>query len=206
MSNLLNKAIVLSLNANWERLGYMTVGQAIIALTGGLDTPPALAMHIDLDTNPIALLPVTWEEWVKLPVRDCDLALNTTRGAIRCPLVMVEPNFKKMPSREPKLSNEAILERDGYIDQYTLEKLQPHEANVDHVIPRDVWRKRGLKGSPDNWTNMVCCKKERNFKKGNKLNAHAGLVLQRRPKAPKRVPLSFLVREVKHPHHQPFIT
>lgn len=207
MSNVLQKAIVLCLNANWERIGYVSPKKAIIALTGGLETPPALALHITTDENGelVEGVAVPWEEWIKLPVRECDIAISTSKGDIRCPMVIVEPHFAKMPMKRPKLSNQAILERDGYIDQYTGEKLNPKDANVDHVIARDAWKKKGLKGSPNNWTNMVCCHKDRNFKKSNKTAGSFGMVLQKRPKEPKEVPISFLVREAKHPHHLPFI-
>lgn len=206
MSQLLKKTIVLSLNANWQRIGFLSVERAIISLTGGLHTRPALAIAVTLDEegNCVETIPMTWDEWIKLPVRPCDLSISTARGAIRCPLVIVEPNFAKMPVKTPKLTSAGIHERDGYIDQYTGEKLDPKDANVDHVIPKDVWRRKNLKGSPNTWENMVCCHKQRNFNKGNRLNAAAGLVLQRKPKAPKQVPISVLIKEPKHPHQAPF--
>jgi hypothetical protein len=209
MSSLLNKPIVLVLNSAWQRIGWTTVKDAVIAMCGKPGgTPPSRAIDLTLDANGelINAVEVEWTDWIKLPIRKGDLELTTARGAIRCPLVLVQPTFSEMPLRTPKLSNRAILERDGYVDQYTGEKLRPEEANVDHVIPRDVWKKRGLKGSPNTFENMVCCHKKRNFNKGNKLNAAAGLVLMKKPKAPKRVPVSYLINEGKHPHHTPFIT
>ncbi len=204
--SLLNKAIVLSLNSNWERIGYITPKKAIIAVTGGIHTRPALVMRIETDENGkvTETVPVTWDEWIKLPVGPSNLAIETSCGPIRCPLVIVEAGWSRMPLKTPKLTNGGIHERDGYVDQYTLEKLDPKDASVDHIIPKDVWRRRGLKGSPNRWDNMVCCHKERNFKKGNKLNRLAGLSLKKKPKTPKQVPISFLIREVKHPHHAPF--
>jgi hypothetical protein len=208
MSKLLHEAIVLRLNAGWQAIGWSTVKDAIIAMCGMPGgTPPALALDMELDEkgNVTFAVPTQWEDWIKLPLRKGDLELNTSKGAIRCPRVIVDPNFAEMPVKKPKFSNRAVLERDGFIDQYTGEKLRPEEANVDHVIPRDVWKKRGLKGTPNTFENTVCCRKDRNFKKGNKLNAAAGLVLQKRPKAPKPVPASYQLGRPKHPHHAPFI-
>lgn len=204
MSNLLNKAIVLRLNANWQRIGWSTVKDAVVSMCGMPNgTPPALALDISADDE-LSAIPTGWDDWIKLPIRKGDLAISTARGAIRCPTVIVDPAYNEMQLSKPKLSNKAILERDGYIDQYTNEKLRPEDANVDHVIPRDIWKKRGIKGNPNCWENMVCCHKDRNFKKGNKLNASAGLALQRRPKAPKAVPISFLISGEHHPHHRFF--
>ena len=36
--------------------------------------------------------PVTWDEWITLPVRDGDHAVRTPRGAIRLPTVIVAVN------------------------------------------------------------------------------------------------------------------
>ncbi len=206
MSNLLNKPIVLKLNANWERISYIPVHEAITALTGGIHTAPAKVVRVEETEGgeAHAVCPMGWDEWVTLDVPDGYPFINTTRGKIRCPMVIIEPNFAKMPMREPKLDRVGIYERDGYRDQYTNEICEPHELSIDHVIPRDVWRKRGLKGSPDTWENMVTCKKERNFRKGNKLNGAMGLTLIRRPKRPKAVPASFLIKQPLHKHHVPF--
>jgi len=34
-----------------------------------------------------------WDEWMKLPIRDCNNAVHTVRGAIRVPTVIVAVNF-----------------------------------------------------------------------------------------------------------------
>ncbi len=139
-----------------------------------------------------------WRNSACLPVRDADFSLNTARGAIRTPMVVIRPAYGKMPLKQPHLSSNAILERDGFTCQYTGEKLTRAELNLDHVIPRD-------RGGKDTWDNMVACERKLNFKKGNKLNHEAGISLIRAPKAPKAMPLSFYLRDARHPHHRPFI-
>jgi len=47
--------------------------------------------------------PVTWDEWITLPIRDGDNAVHTVRGAIRVPTVIVALNFAKVPKKRPKL-------------------------------------------------------------------------------------------------------
>lgn len=198
MSSILDQKICLKLNAVWQVIGYCTVKEAIVAMNGMPDgTPPALALD--------ELTPTKWDDWIRLPVRIDDRAVLIKNGAIRAPLVIIDSNFSKMPVKAPKLTNKAILERDGYIDQYTGERLRPHEATVDHFISKDVWKRRGLKGNPNNWRNMLCCKKERNHKKGNRTAASQGLTPIRKPQEPKAIPVSHL-HKPKLKVHEPFFS
>lgn len=202
MSAMLDKQIVLELNKHWQRTKWRTVRDAIKTLCPE-ERENANALAIPIGPNGIEGHPIPWDEWVKLPVRDCDLAISTGRGAIRVPLAIIASNYGDMPTRAPVLSKDGIFERDGHTDQYSGEKLTKAELSVDHVIPKDVWRRRGLKGSPDRWDNLVTCKKRRNFDKGNKTNREAGLKLIRKPKAPKEVPICFLISEARHPYQKP---
>lgn len=205
--SILNQAVALKLNAHWMPTGFVSVKKALIAMCGLPDgTPPALALDITLDDDGklVSAIPTNWEDWIKLPVRGSEPAIACKTGAIRAPLILLDGSYAKMPQITPKLTNEAIHERDGLVDQWTGEQLQRHEATVDHVIPKDIWKKMGLKGSPNQWTNMVTCKGERNFRKGNRLAGSMGMVLRRKPKAPNRVPASFLIKP-RHPHHSPFV-
>jgi hypothetical protein len=199
--SLLDKQIVLSLNANWQALGYRTVRQAIVALTGTDGShPAALAVDITFDEEgkPVVSHAVKWDEWVKLPVDESQLSLGTKTGQIRCPLVIVNPVYGKMPLKTPRLSPTAIWERDGGLCQYSGKKLTKRQGNLDHVVPKS-------RGGKDSWENMVLCDKTINSGKGNRLNAEVGLKLLKRPKAPPSVPASFSVKEARHPAHAPFI-
>jgi hypothetical protein len=125
MSSLLNKPCVLVLNANWQVLPYVTVGEAITKLTGGIHTVPARVVDVvkNEDGSWSPGMTYSWDEWVKLPVEDHHMPILTSSGPVRCPVVVVEPNYAKMPLKTPKLTNAGIHERDGYVDQYTNEKL-----------------------------------------------------------------------------------
>lgn len=204
--SLLNQAICLRLNSLWQPLGYCTVKEAIIALNGSPDgTPPALALDMELDEagNIIKATPTKWEDWIALPVRASEPAIAGVLRPYRAPLIIVDTQFSKMPKKAKKLSSRAIHERDANVDQYTGEVLDEKDLSVDHVIPRDVWKKRGLKGSPNTWRNMVTCKRDRNFSKSNKTNHQAKLGLIRRPSEPKAVPVAVL-HKPRLPAHLPF--
>lgn len=200
--SLIEKPIVLSLNASWQAIGFLTPKQALVAMCGGVygSKPPALALDLEIaeDGSLTYANPVDWETWLKLPVREADLSLSTARGAIRCPSVVIRPAFNQMPVKARKLSRRAILERDGFRCQYSGRQLPEKDLNLDHIIPRS-------KGGRSTWDNLVTSDKKINLKKGSKSNEEAGLVLTRKPFAPKALPVSYGI-EPKHPHHRPFLS
>lgn len=205
MSEILDKAICLSLNRNWERIGWKTIRQAIVSLCPNAKQDPqvvALDIELDADGRLIQATPTNWDDWINLTIRTYDLSITTRLEpfkAIRAPMVVVAKDFSQMPLKEPQLTSNAILERDGYTCQYSGKRLSRSQLNIDHVVPRD-------RGGKDSFENMVACDKQINFDKSNKLNEEAGLKLIRSPKRPKAVPASFLVRDPKHAHHVPFFT
>jgi 5-methylcytosine-specific restriction endonuclease McrA len=131
--------------------------------------------------------PVTWEEWITLPIRDQDEAVHTVRGQIRVPTVIVAVNYAKVPKKRPKLCARAIRERDGNRCQYTGRVLHPDEGSLDHVVPRS-------RGGKDAWENLVWSAKEVNQRKADRLPHEAGLKLLSVPRAPKELPISALIR------------
>ena len=133
--------------------------------------------------------PVSWDEWIRLPIRDQDEAVRTVRGPIRVPTVIVAVNYAKVPKKRPKLCARTVRERDGNRCQYTGALLRPEEGSLDHVVPRS-------RGGPDTWENLVWAAKNVNQRKGNRLPHEAGLKLLSVPRAPKEVPVTALIRSV----------
>jgi len=185
MSDILNKAIVLVLNRNWQAINIRTPADAFCQLA----TNAATALDIELgdDARAEALRPVTWAEWITLPIRDGDNAVRTARGAIRVPTVIVAVNYARVPKKRPKLSAKNIRERDGNRCQYTGVLLRPDEGNLDHVVPRS-------RGGMDTWENLVWSAKEVNQRKADRLPHEAGLKLLSIPRAPKELPVSAMIR------------
>jgi 5-methylcytosine-specific restriction endonuclease McrA len=185
MSEILNKSIVLVLNRNWQAINIRTPADAFCQLA----TNAATALDIELGdgSQAQALRPVTWDEWITLPVRAGDQFVRTARGAIRVPTVIVAVNFAKVPKKRPKLSAKNIRERDGNRCQYTGRLLHPDEGNLDHVVPRS-------RGGADTWENLVWSAKEVNQRKADRLPHEAGLTLLSVPRAPKELPVSAMIR------------
>lgn len=207
-TNILDKPIVLALNSAWQVIGHRTVRQAIVALTGGdRENPPALGLDIayprledgwDFD-RPTYLNPLKWDDWIRLPVRDFDITVSSATLKIRVPTVIVATQFSKMPMKQPRLCSTSIYERDGGRCQYTGEFVGREGGNLDHVVPR-------ARGGRNSFENLVWAKKNINSVKADRLPSEAGLRLIRQPTAPKKVPASATVREVRHPDWSHFIS
>lgn len=180
MSDILNKTIVLVLNRNWQAINIRTPADAFCQLA----TNVATALDIEGDEH---IRPVQWAEWITLPVRPQDHAVQTVRGAIRVPTVIVAVNFSKVPKKRPKLSAKNIRERDGNRCQYTGRSLHPDEGSLDHVLPRS-------RGGADTWENLVWAAKDVNQRKADRLPHEASLKLLSVPRAPKEVPVTALLR------------
>ena len=178
--NILTKATVLVLNRNWQAINVRTPQEAFCMMA----TNVATGLEIEGEDH---IRPVTWEEWITLPIRDQDEAVHTVRGQIRVPTVIVAVNYAKVPKKRPKLCARAIRERDGNRCQYTGRVLHPDEGSLDHVVPRS-------RGGKDAWENLVWSAKEVNQSKADRLPHEAGLKLLSVPRAPKERPVSAMIR------------
>jgi len=96
-------------------------------------TNVATGLEIECEEH---IRPVTWKEWITLPIRDQDEAVHTVRGQLRVPTVIVAVNYAKVPKKRPKLCARTIRERDGNRCQYTGRVQRPEEGSLDHVVPR----------------------------------------------------------------------
>jgi 5-methylcytosine-specific restriction endonuclease McrA len=171
---------VLVLNRNWQAINVRTPAEAFCQMA----TNVATALRIESEE---AMFPVTWNEWIQLPVRSEDNFVRTVNGAIRVPTVIVLANFSKVPKTRPKLSVRTIRERDGNRCQYTGRVLRAEEGSIDHILPRS-------RGGKTAWENCVWASKEVNGKKANRLPEEAGLTLLNKPKVPREIPVTFSIR------------
>jgi 5-methylcytosine-specific restriction endonuclease McrA len=179
MSNLINKSIVLVLNRNWQAINVRTPADAFCQLATNVAT--------GLDVDGESLRPVTWDEWIHLPIRGQDESVQTVRGPIRIPTIIVAVNYARVPKRRPRLSARTIRERDGNRCQYSGRTLRPEEGSLDHVLPRS-------RGGRDTWENLVWSAKEVNQRKADRLPHEAGLKLLTVPRVPKELPVTAHLR------------
>jgi len=180
MTDILNKTTVLVLNRNWQAINIRTPQDAFCQMA----TNVATGLEIEGEDH---IRPVTWDEWIALPIREQDEAVHTVRGPIRVPTVIVAVNYAKVPKKRPKLCARTIRERDGNRCQYTGRVLHPDEGSLDHVVPRS-------RGGKDAWENLVWSAKDVNQRKADRLPHEAGLKLLSTPRAPKELPVTSLIR------------
>lgn len=204
--NIAEKSIVLKLNSNWQPVGYGIVADAIVDLVAGESCKAIDIQYVmdengqpDFDQQP-GMFPLNWEQWLKLPIRPWDLVIHSSKLSVRVPTILIANNFHKMPMKvwKGKPSKEAVFHRDGGKCQYTGKPLEKKNATIDHVLPKS-------RGGGDDWTNLALTSKELNSRKGNSLNSEIGLKLLRQPMMPKPVPVSQLIREIRHPDWELFI-
>lgn len=176
----IHQTTVLVLNRCWQAIHVKTPAEAFTMLSTGAAT----GLDIGEDGQ---LRPVTWAVWLSLPVRPSDASIGTVRGPVRVPTVIVLARYDKVPRRKPGFSPRAIWQRDGGVCQYTGRRLQPHEGNIDHIVPRS-------RGGPNTWQNCVLADRRINARKGSRLPQEAGLRLIRVPTEPRELPVTRLIR------------
>jgi hypothetical protein len=208
-SNILDKPLILSLNAVWQPIRHRTAREALVAMNGGSKgNPPAVGVDLVYEKNADGTWdferleycrPVKWDEWVTLPVRDFDLSISTIRGLVRVPTVIVSLNYSDMPMRDAAPTRENVYARDQGICQISGRFVGREGGNLEHVHPQ------GRGGDKRTWENQVWADKELNTRKGCRTLDEMGWKLIRKPKAPPKVPVCVTLREVRHPDWKHFI-
>lgn len=177
---------VLVVNKSWRACDETTVFEALCDMCSGKAT------GFDMEfTRPIA-----WTDWLSLSIREGDRKIMSIHGPVRVPTVVGKFSYDKMPKRVPKLDNEGIGARDGFICQVTGEYAP--DGNVDHLEPK------GKGGEKKSWTNMAWMKRELNSLKGCRNLAEMGWKLIRQPFEPKKMDANLFIRP-KHPDWEFFL-
>ena len=177
----IDKQTVLVLNKNWQAIGVKSIRDAF--------TDMSTDNAVGLDISPDSMVPVKWEEWIKLPIREHDGWINTSRLQIRKPTVIVSSNYASVPMKRPRLTKSAIYERDGGICIFSGKKLSRKEATVEHLLPRS-------RGGKNSWQNCAVADRKINHAKADKTVEEAGLKTLYVPKEPVPKPISSLIRNV----------
>ena len=206
MRDIAHKAIVLKLNKLWKPVGVELVSKTICDLMTGVIEAIDIVYASNPDGTPNFEIeyeyvnPVTWEEWVKLPVRDWDLNIHSAHLTLRVPTVVVTKNYAKIPTKKfrGKPTKEGLFIRDNGVDPYTGRELEYEMATIDHVVPLS-------RGGTDTYPNTVLTTKEINNKKGNRMNVEAGLTLLFEPTQPKAILVSKTIRKARHQDWKHFL-
>src|SRR5258708_6301506 len=107
MTDILNKSTVLVLNRNWQAINIRSPQEAFCMMA----TNVATGLEIEFENESASesdslrtrnIRPVTWDEWITLPIRPQDNAVRIVRGPIRVPTVIVAVKFAKVLNKRPQ--------------------------------------------------------------------------------------------------------
>ena len=90
---------VLVINRNWQGYEEEIVSEALCNLYRGTSTA--------IDTGSSPHRAVTWDEWVTLPIREGDRAIQTLHGPVRIPTVICKAKYADMP--KPGVRDDEVL-------------------------------------------------------------------------------------------------
>ena len=175
----LNSRSVLILNKNWIPINTTTPKHSFALLYN--DNAKSLNFNKDGEMELLK-----WNEWLNIDIGE-DIFVKTVRGNIKIPKVIVLNYFDKIPRQSIKFTQKNLWERDNYTCQYTGKKINKHDGNIDHVLPRS-------KGGKTSWENCVLAHKDINARKANNKPEEVGLKLLKQPSEPKIMPVSFYIK------------
>ena len=124
-----------------------------------------------------------------------DRVLHSERIDMAVPSVIRLTYFVKVPFRaRAALNRRAVFARDGGRCQYCGATAE----NIDHVIPRS-------RGGEHVWENVVAACRPCNTRKEDRYVHEVGLILRRRPTAPKELTWIIVAVGTVHPHWEPYL-
>jgi 5-methylcytosine-specific restriction endonuclease McrA len=182
--DILNRDTVLLCNKYWQAAFTKTPAQAIAMMVADVAT----GLDVQEDGT---MIPVQWEDWINLPVREHDNAIHTPRMSIRIPTVIISCSYDEVHLKAPQFSAGGVKRRDQYTCQYCGNKFESDGLNLDHVVPDS-------RGGRKTWENIVASCYACNGKKGSRTPQEASMRLLKKPKAPGGLPPARRIRN----HHR----
>lgn len=177
---ILHREVVLVLNKSWQAINVKTPLDALSMMF--CDSATGLFVSGEEDMTPLK-----WDEWISIPYNENEEYVNTPRGQILIPKIIVLSRFNEVPHKRPKFTTKNLWDRDEGRCQYTGRKLTPNEGNIDHIVPKS-------RGGKTDWSNCVLTHKDINAKKADRTPAEAGLRLIRPVRVPKSMPTTCYIR------------
>lgn len=178
------KSKVLKLNKHFFPVGVVDPKEAIKNIFSNAAYPLDIQYSADQTGEDLEVFdwfePIkTWEDWMKLPVREYDETIKTVRGVIRMPSIVICCAYDRIKWNKvlfPTKHN--VWNRDNWTCLYSGEKLTKENVSVDHIIPVS-------KGGENTWMNLATCKSSINREKGDKNPEDFHRKLIKKPFVPK---------------------
>ncbi len=129
--------------------------------------------------NPMTCQPLSFDEWLTVPVEEHDPAVRGVRQPIKAPEVALLTDHRPLSFHGPVFSRSNLYKRDRYRCQYCGAQLGARELTIDHVVPRS-------RAGQTTWVNCVTCCVPCSERKGDRSPVEAGMRLRRTPFQPAR--------------------
>lgn len=143
--------------------------------------------------------PHDFDQWAERRASDGEEAINTPRGEILVPRVLILHEYNRVPRAPLRLSRRHVYMRDEYTCQYCGEQPGVKELNLDHVLPRS-------RGGRSTWENLVTSCRPCNLEKGWATPDEAGMRLHKRPVRPTwSMALSLAAQRRRFVEWEPFL-
>ncbi len=159
------------------------------------------ALVLNASYEPLCVVPVRRAVILVLAekaeiLHDTGSVMRSERLRVPVPSVIRLRYFVRVPfRRRASLNRRAVFARDGYRCQYCTE---PAES-IDHVVPRS-------RGGQHVWENVVAACRPCNARKRDRLLAESGMVLRRRPTAPRELTWITVAVGTVPAHWEPYLT
>jgi hypothetical protein len=152
--------------------------------------PPARAPRsIDVRSDDY-ITPVRWDDWLKLPVREHDNAVNTPRGPVRVPTVIVAAN-------SPKCRCAARSSAPAAFGSAMVASANTPAGSFRQKKATSTTSSRAPAAAKPPGDNCVLAHREINQRKADRLPQEVGLRLRKQPCVPRALPTSAFIRN----HH-----
>lgn len=145
-------------------------------------SPVSRALVLNASYEPLCVVPVRRAVVLVLSekadvLHDTGAEMHSERMSVPIPSVIRLRYFVRVPfRRRASLNRRAVFARDGSRCQYCGAAAE----SIDHVVPRS-------RGGQHVWENVVAACRPCNARKRDRLLADSGMVLRRRPSAPREL-------------------
>ncbi|MEQ8765027.1 MAG: HNH endonuclease [Planctomycetota bacterium] len=126
------------------------------------------------------------------------LAVQTVRGAIPVPEIVVLQRYSGRPRPPKAFSKRFLYQRDRNTCQYCGDQPGATRLTIDHILPRS-------RGGRSTWTNCALACERCNGQKGDRLPSEVGMSLLETPREPDWSPLLRVPRQKQRSSWQLFV-
>lgn len=180
-------------------MGCLSLKKALITLfssENGLDMAAQyLQIEYDNDENgnpdfmsPNLMQPINLEDFLKLPIRDFDIPVSTSKMVVRAPVIILSRS-KKIVMKKLRPSIQTLYDIYGGRCIWTNEVISKNQASKEHLKPRSH-------GGDDSFSNVVLATKKLNHERGNTPIEKWKYKMKYQPKEPLPMPWASTLKSV----------